>query len=64
MSLLLLAGVNCSFGQNKTQLSTKPNVVLINVDDLGWADLVFMGSEYYETPNLDKLSTESKIFIP
>ncbi|WP_339751724.1 sulfatase [Algoriphagus aquimarinus] len=63
VSLLLLAGVKSSFGQHKTQLPSKPNVVLINVDDLGWADLGFMGSEYYETPNLDKLSTESKVFM-
>lgn len=33
-----------------------PNIILINIDDMGWKDLGFMGSEYYETPNLDKLS--------
>jgi len=39
-----------------------PNIVLINVDDLGWKDLGFMGSEYYETPNLDTLSQEGMVF--
>ena len=39
-----------------------PNVVLINVDDLGWKDLGYMGSSFYETPNIDKLSTESIVF--
>ena len=34
----------------------KPNVLLIFVDDLGWADLSSYGSTYYETPNLDKLA--------
>lgn len=63
MSLLLLVGVMSSFAQRNSQTSSKPNVVLINVDDLGWSDLGFMGSEYYETPNLDQLSKESKIFI-
>ena len=34
----------------------KPNVVLILVDDLGWADLVCQGSQYFETPNIDSLA--------
>jgi arylsulfatase A-like enzyme len=32
------------------------------VDDLGWNDVGFMGNNYYETPNLDKLATRSMIF--
>ncbi|WP_375582625.1 sulfatase [Cyclobacterium xiamenense] len=39
-----------------------PNIVLINVDDLGWKDLGFMGSTYYETPNLDKLAGQGMVF--
>ncbi|WP_245802788.1 sulfatase [Cyclobacterium lianum] len=41
---------------------TKPNIILINVDDLGWRDLGFMGSAYYETPNLDKLAGQGMVF--
>ncbi|WP_422351099.1 sulfatase [Flagellimonas sp.] len=41
---------------------TKANIIIINVDDLGWKDVGFMGSEYYETPNIDKLSTSGMIF--
>ena len=29
---------------------TPPNILLINVDDLGWTDFGFMGSRFYETP--------------
>jgi arylsulfatase A len=36
--------------------STKPNILLIFVDDLGWADLSSYGSTYYETPNLDTMA--------
>lgn len=35
----------------------KPNIVYINIDDLGWADLTCYGSSYYETPNIDRLVT-------
>ena len=42
--------------------SEKPNIILINVDDLGWKDVGFMGSEYYETPNLDKLAGQGMVF--
>ena len=31
-------------------------------DDLGWSDLSFMGSNYYETPNIDKLSKSGMTF--
>ncbi|HKK73584.1 MAG TPA: sulfatase [Saprospiraceae bacterium] len=40
----------------------KPNIILIVVDDLGWKDLGFMGSNYYETPVLDELATKSIVF--
>ncbi|MFI3292792.1 MAG: sulfatase [Rikenellaceae bacterium] len=38
------------------------NVLFILVDDLGWNDLGFMGSEYYETPNIDKLAERGVVF--
>ena len=33
----------------------RPNIILINIDDLGWTDLSCNGSTYYETPNIDEL---------
>ena len=36
----------------------KPNIILINIDDLGWADLSGNGSPYYETPNIDRLKSQ------
>ncbi|MFV0345739.1 MAG: sulfatase [Bacteroidales bacterium] len=41
----------------------RPNIILINIDDLGWRDVGFMGSEYYETPNIDKLASQSMVFL-
>ena len=40
----------------------KPNIVLINVDDLGWADLACQGSKYYKTPNVDRLASQGMRF--
>jgi len=39
-----------------------PNIVLINIDDLGWTDAACLGSEYYETPNIDKLAKQGMRF--
>src|SRR3954470_5788593 len=39
-----------------------PNVVFILADDLGWADLGCYGSTFYETPNLDRLASQSVRF--
>ena len=40
----------------------QPNILLILVDDLGWTDLACCGSEFYETPNLDRLCAEGMRF--
>ena len=34
----------------------RPNFVFFLVDDLGWRDLAFQGSTFYETPNVDALA--------
>lgn len=36
--------------------ATRPNIVLLLADDLGWTGLSSFGSDYYETPNLDQLA--------
>ena len=41
---------------------SKPNVILILVDDLGWMDLSCQGSDFYRTPNIDRLATEGMRF--
>ena len=42
--------------------SPRPNVVLILIDDLGWADLGVTGSTYYETRHVDALAREGAFF--
>lgn len=57
---ILLTISSCN-QKNEQRSIQKTNIILINIDDLGWRDVGFMGSEYYETPNLDKLAANGMI---
>ncbi|PWE01477.1 sulfatase [Marinilabilia rubra] len=57
-----IAGCQTPQSETKTGESTQPNVVLFYVDDLGWKDLSSYGSEFYQTPNVDKLAAEGIAF--
>jgi arylsulfatase A len=52
----------CAAHGGDAQNVNPPNVVLVLVDDLGWADLGCYGSTYYETPNLDRLASQGMRF--
>jgi arylsulfatase A-like enzyme len=39
-----------------------PNVIVILVDDLGWRDLGCQGSDFYETPHIDRLAASGMRF--
>ncbi|HME53432.1 MAG TPA: sulfatase [Candidatus Lokiarchaeia archaeon] len=43
-------------------IEKKPNIILILIDDLGWADLDCYGSTFYETPNISRLAREGMLF--
>ena len=40
----------------------KPNLLFILVDDLGWTDVSYNKSDYYETIHIDNLSETSMLF--
>lgn len=63
-SLLLLCLMLFFSGQIKAlaQTDNKPNVVYINVDDLGYGDLSVYGATKVETPNIDKLASQGMRF--
>ena len=42
--------------------SSRPNFVVILLDDLGWTDFGCMGSTFYETPNIDRLAAQGMKF--
>lgn len=51
--LLILMGALPAFAAE-----SRPNIVFILADDLGWTDLGVQGSKYYETPNIDHLASQ------
>ncbi len=62
-STLGLAGLSFTgrlFGKDSVQ--AKPNIVFFLADDLGWNDVGFNGTKFYETPNIDKLASEGMQF--
>jgi hypothetical protein len=64
-NILLLSVVGllfCSVNTDAAKESAKPNVILVLVDDMGWMDLSCQGSDFYRTPNVDRLAKEGMSF--
>ncbi|UCG57983.1 MAG: sulfatase [Phycisphaerales bacterium] len=40
----------------------RPSIIFVMIDDMGFRDVGFNGSEYYETPNIDRLAKEGMVF--
>lgn len=55
---VLISLFSCAVDKGLNQ----PNIILINIDDMGWNDVSFMGSKYYDTPHIDSLATQGLIF--
>ena len=41
---------------------SKPNILFIFLDDFGWKDTSYMGSDFFETPHIDKIAAEGMVF--
>ncbi len=60
--LLLVAGLaSCQTRPKQTEVS-KPNIIYILADDLGYGDVGFNGQSKFATPNIDKLAAEGIVF--
>ncbi|MHC4542321.1 MAG: sulfatase-like hydrolase/transferase, partial [Planctomycetota bacterium] len=65
LSSYALAAAGCGLSGRTSQANVgrrPPNIVFIFIDDMGWRDVGFMGSRYYETPNIDKLAGQGMVF--
>lgn len=63
VSLLVFLGA-LAFGPSRAEdlPDRRPNVIVVLVDDLGWADLGCQGSTFFETPHADRLAREGLRF--
>ena len=57
-SIVLIALVLASHAS----FAKQPNIILIVADDLGWKDSSAYGSEFYQTPGIDRLAREGTLF--
>jgi arylsulfatase A-like enzyme len=59
-ALCLVLALSISFSGNafahQKKKPTKKNIIFFMVDDMGWMDCSEYGSEYYETPNVERLA--------
>jgi len=63
LALVVAAMVCTGFAHAQSATDArKPNVVIVFVDDLGWADLSCYGSTFHETPNIDRLAGKGAMF--
>jgi len=64
--LLVIRGFHLAWAFAVASLSSAtaapPNIILIFADDLGWQEPGFAGSDFFETPNLDRLARDGMIF--
>ena len=62
-SLSLVMSVTALTGCAKKEPSNKlPNVVIVFTDDQGYQDIGVFGAEGFETPNIDRMAKEGRIF--
>jgi arylsulfatase A-like enzyme len=59
--LILFGSVSCKKAEEQTT-ERPPNVIFIVADDLGYGDVGFLGQQYIETPNIDRLAAEGLFF--
>lgn len=59
--LILILGLQSCSSVNE-QTTSKPNIILILADDLGYGDLSCYGSLKIETPHIDKMANEGMRF--
>src|SRR5262245_21867255 len=58
ISAFLLLALPALQAADAPEPRSKPNIIFILADDLGYTDLACFGSKFYETPNIDRLAAQ------
>ncbi|MEX0702694.1 MAG: sulfatase [Planctomycetales bacterium] len=63
LTVFLVLVTSCVPAAAATERAVKqPNIVLVFADDLGWKDTGYTGSDFYETPHIDRLAKDGMVF--
>src|SRR4051812_47195859 len=65
VSLVVALPIASTFAASKTdspKTSRPPNIVIIFIDDMGYADIGPFGATAYKTPHLDQMAKEGRVF--
>ena len=58
LTLLLVTLANSALAEQKT----RPNIIFIFIDDMGWGDVGCYGNDFIDTPNIDQLAKDGMRF--
>ena len=62
VAVFVLSACTQKTSQKEKTVKSKPNIILIVADDLGWGDVGFNGQAKIKTPNIDKLAKSGIVF--
>ena len=62
VALLIILVLGWLPAEGRGDDASRPNIILVMCDDLGWGDVGFNGSKQIKTPHLDKMASNSLRF--
>lgn len=62
LTLMLVLFASCNTSKKDKPEGSKPNIIYIMADDMGYADIGCYGQEFIQTPNIDRLAKEGMRF--
>ncbi|RMF92950.1 MAG: aryl-sulfate sulfohydrolase, partial [Planctomycetota bacterium] len=61
-AIACVAVLNTAVRAETAQADKRPNILFVYIDDMGYRDPSYMGSDFFETPNIDRLAREGMVF--
>ena len=59
---LLMLSLEAALAPTSLVAATRPNIVLVFIDDMGWGDFSCFGNQDAQTPRIDRMAREGTRF--